>query len=139
MKLPLEFTGNYWLFMLRFWVRKSGDSGGNLDPNDQSLSGRSVTTTHDLNRHIVFEFIQKKKKSTNLSDSRCRESNIGLARVNETTAGLGYARPHTNAATSAAIANIRFEFIPHPPYRPDLAPSDFRLFSGLKEHLIISK
>jgi len=60
MKLPLEFTGNYWLFMVRFWVRKSGDNGGNLDPNDQSRSGRSVTTTHDLNRHIVFELIQKK-------------------------------------------------------------------------------
>ena len=137
MKLPLEFTRNYWLFMMHFWVKESRDSGGNLDPNDQSRSGRSITTTHDVNRHIVFELIQK--KSTNFSDSRCRESNIGLARVSEITAGLGYARPHTNAATSAAIANIRFEVVPHPLYRPDLAPSDFRLFSGLKEHLIISK
>jgi hypothetical protein len=103
MKLPLEFTGNYWLFIVRFGVRKSGNSGGNLDPNDQSRSGRSVTTTHDLNRHIVFELIKKK---SNFSDSSCRESNIRLVRVNEIIASLGYARPHTNAATSAAIANF---------------------------------
>jgi len=25
--------------------------------------------------------------------------------------------------------------MPHPPYSPDLAPSDFRLFPKLKEHL----
>jgi histone-lysine N-methyltransferase SETMAR len=32
-------------------------------------------------------------------------------------------RPHTSAATSAAIHSIRFEVVPHPPYSPDLAPS----------------
>jgi hypothetical protein len=92
---------------------KSGGSSGNLDSNDQSPSGRSVTTTRDLNRQIIVEII--KKKSTNFSDSRCRELNIGMARVNEIIAGLGYARPHTNAATTAAIANFRFEIVPQPP------------------------
>jgi len=37
-------------------------------------------------------------------------------------------------ATSAA-AECRYELLPHPPYSPDLAPSDFYLFPKLKEHL----
>ena len=57
---PIGIAGNYWRFMVHFWVRKSGDSDGNLDPKDQSRPGRCVTTTHDLNRYVVFELIQKK-------------------------------------------------------------------------------
>ena len=30
---------------------------------------------------------------------------------------------------------FHWELLPHPPYSPDLAPSDFFLFSKLKEHL----
>jgi histone-lysine N-methyltransferase SETMAR len=43
--------------------------------------------------------------------------------------------PHTSAATSAAVNSIRFEVVPHPPYSPYLAPSDFWLFGALKKHL----
>jgi histone-lysine N-methyltransferase SETMAR len=45
------------------------------------------------------------------------------------------ARSHTHAATSAAVESIGFEIVPHPPYRPDLALSDFWLFTALKKHL----
>jgi transposase len=61
--------------------------------------------------------------------------NIGLASVNQIIAGLDYARPHTNAATSAAIQNVRFEVVPHRPYRPDLVSPDFWLFAALKKYL----
>ena len=48
----------------------------------------------------------------------------------------GYgARPHTSAATRDAIQRLEFSVLPHPPYGPDLAPSDFHLFPKLKEHL----
>jgi histone-lysine N-methyltransferase SETMAR len=33
------------------------------------------------------------------------------------------------------LANLSFQFLDHPPYSPDLAPSDYRLFPGLKKHL----
>jgi transposase len=45
------------------------------------------------------------------------------------------ARPHTNATTSAAIESIRPEVVPHRPYSPDLAPSDFWLFAVLMKGL----
>ena len=45
------------------------------------------------------------------------------------------ARPHTSHATSSAVRELGFEIIPHPPYSPDLAPSDYWLFGPMKQHL----
>jgi histone-lysine N-methyltransferase SETMAR len=43
------------------------------------------------------------------------------------------ARPHTARSTVAAIQDLSFECLPHPPYSPDLASSDFHVFGPLKE------
>ena len=43
------------------------------------------------------------------------------------------ARPHTATATVSTIEELRFECIPHPPYSPYLAPSDFHAFGPLKD------
>lgn len=45
------------------------------------------------------------------------------------------ARPHTSFVTTAAIAHMGWSVVPHPPYSPDLAPSDFHLFPSMKESL----
>ena len=42
---------------------------------------------------------------------------------------------HKSAVAMAAIKDAGFELVDHPPYFPDLAPSDFRLFPNLKKHL----
>lgn len=42
---------------------------------------------------------------------------------------------HRSMLTMAKLNEIRFELLPHPPYSPDLAPSDYYLFSDLKQHL----
>ena len=42
---------------------------------------------------------------------------------------------HKSAVAMAAIQDAGFEILDHPPYSPDLAPSDFYLFPRLKEHL----
>jgi len=46
---------------------------------------------------------------------------------------LDNARPHTARSTVATIQDLSFECHPHPPYSPDLAPSDFHVFGPLKE------
>ena len=42
---------------------------------------------------------------------------------------------HTLQVAMAAATDCSFEVIPHPPYSPDLAPSDFCLFPKLKTNL----
>jgi len=43
------------------------------------------------------------------------------------------ARPHTARATVATMQDLSFKCLPHPPYSPDLAQSDFHVFVPLKE------
>jgi transposase len=45
------------------------------------------------------------------------------------------ARPHTARATIEALETLKFEVLSHPPYSPDLAPSDFIFFPHLKGDL----
>ena len=42
------------------------------------------------------------------------------------------ARPHTSRATIEALETQKSEVLSHPPYSPDLAPSDFHSFPHLK-------
>jgi histone-lysine N-methyltransferase SETMAR len=46
-----------------------------------------------------------------------------------------YARPHSANQTTATLRSFKWEVLQHPPYSPDLAPSDFHLFGPLKHHL----
>ena len=42
---------------------------------------------------------------------------------------------HKSMKTMVKLNDLRFELLPHPPYSPDLAPSDFYLFADLKKML----
>jgi len=42
---------------------------------------------------------------------------------------------HDNAPAHRALAYLGFQCLDHPPYSPDLAPSDYHLFPGLKKQL----
>jgi transposase len=43
------------------------------------------------------------------------------------------ARPHASLKAQEAITNLGWTVLPHTPYSPDLAPSDFHLFEALKD------
>ena len=45
------------------------------------------------------------------------------------------ARPHTARLTLETVEQLRLEVLPHPPYSPDLAPSDYHLFRPMKKML----
>lgn len=62
---------------------------------------------------------------------------ILVKRRRKTTDGFLYllqdnACPHTAHLTQAKIAEMHLNILPHPPYSPDLAPSDYYLFSPMK-------
>jgi len=40
---------------------------------------------------------------------------------------------HQALATQKKLAYLNFQYLDHPPYSPDLAPSDYHLFPGLKK------
>jgi len=49
---------------------------------------------------------------------------------------LHYNAPaHRALATQKKLAYLGFQCLDHPPYSPDLAPSDYHLFPGLKKQL----
>lgn len=45
------------------------------------------------------------------------------------------ARPHSAKLTKMVIQELGWEVLPHPPYSPDLAPSDYHLFRALSNNL----
>jgi transposase len=45
------------------------------------------------------------------------------------------ARPHTAARTRTLLEDFNWELSEHPPYNPDLAPSNYLLFTYLKNWL----
>jgi len=52
---------------------------------------------------------------------------------------LHKARFHTAARTNALIKLFNWEIFDHPPYSPDLAPSDHHLFTKMKVWLAIRR
>ena len=46
------------------------------------------------------------------------------------------ARPHTSLVTRQKLLKLGWDILPHPPYSPDLAPSDYFLFRSLQNSLI---
>ena len=44
-------------------------------------------------------------------------------------------RPHTSLVTRKKLLELGWEVMPHLPYSPDLAPSDYYLFRSLQSHL----
>ena len=46
------------------------------------------------------------------------------------------AKSHTSKITRQKLEEFGWEILPHPPYSPDLAPSDYHLFRSLRNHLV---
>ncbi|UYV76625.1 hypothetical protein LAZ67_14001499 [Cordylochernes scorpioides] len=45
------------------------------------------------------------------------------------------ARPHVAQVVKAALQELEWEVLQHPPYSPDLAPTDFHLFRSMSNHM----
>jgi histone-lysine N-methyltransferase SETMAR len=45
------------------------------------------------------------------------------------------ARPHVAKVVSRKIEQLGWQVLPHPPYSPDLAPTDYHLFRSLSNYL----
>ena len=49
------------------------------------------------------------------------------------------ARSHTARVPRQKLEELGWEVLPHPPYSPDLAPSDYHLFHSLRNHIVTKR
>lgn len=91
---------------------------------------------------LLIDYLEKGHTVTGLYYSqllkRLREA-IKEKRPGMLTRGVLFhhdnAPAHTSVLAMATIRDCGYELVPHPPYSPDLAPSDFHLFPKMKKAL----
>ena len=68
-------------------------------------------------------------------DKEIKEKRPELATLKGVIFHQDNARPHTSLVTRKKLLKLGWEVMPHPPYSPDLAPSDYHLFRSFQNHL----
>jgi len=97
----------------------------------------------DMEGVIYFELLETNQTIT--ADLYCeqlqrmREVLLRKRRISRTRNNVillhDNARPHVARLTQEKITQFGWEVLEHPPYSPDLAPSDYHLFRSLRNHL----
>jgi histone-lysine N-methyltransferase SETMAR len=95
---------------------------------------QGVLSAHFLNRGENVNSASYCEVLLKFRDAICRKRPGQLAR--EVLLRHNNIRPHTARATQERIQELQWELLEHPPYSPDLVPSDFHLFGPLKIHLV---
>ncbi|KAK6763441.1 hypothetical protein RB195_023947 [Necator americanus] len=82
-------------------------------------------------------FANFKNGDFNVDDSaRCgRPSDLDEERLTALLKENGMSRPHVAQVVKAAFQELEWEVLQHPPYSPDLAPTDYHLFRSLSNHM----
>jgi histone-lysine N-methyltransferase SETMAR len=76
---------------------------------------------------VTYADFLKKHLCPAIKSKRCGLLSTGVLSQHDN------AQPHTACSTVATIQDLSFECLPHPPYSPNLTPSDFHVFGPLKE------
>jgi len=86
------------------------------------------------------ETITANKYCTQIEEMHKKLAVICPAMVNRKTPILLHdnARPHVAQQTLEKLNNLKFETLPHPPYSPDLSPTDYHFFQAF-DHFLSGK
>jgi hypothetical protein len=107
----------------------------------QTLSTRKLMTTVFWDREgaLMVEFMQQ--GTTITSELYCKTLKKLLRATQKKRCGMlaygvvllhDYAHPHSAPGTRALLEHFNWELFDHPVYSPELAPSDYHLFTYLK-------
>lgn len=100
-----------------------------------------VTVFWDHLGPIHVEFMEKGSTRTITSNTYCETLKRLRKAIKDRRPGLlssgvilihDNARPHSANQTKQLLQSFKWDIFPHPPYSPDLAPSDYHLFPALK-------
>ena len=101
-----------------------------------------ATVFWDSEGVVLIDFLEGKKTVTGayyVEVLRKLRAKLAEKRPGKLHRGILFHHDNTPAHSSQIVRDVlrefRWELLPHPPYSPDLAPSDFFLFPKLKEHL----
>ncbi|KAJ4449394.1 hypothetical protein ANN_00793 [Periplaneta americana] len=113
-------------------------NNGRTNVHDETRPRRPSLITEDLKTKVNDRILQDRR--TSLDELHIAFPVISRSLLGEIVSQhLGYhkicARPHTAASTRELLDQFGWEIFDHPPYSPDLAPSDFHLFTKLKDFL----
>ena len=146
--ITVDETWVYWenegTFNNRTW-RASGDAPETVPSRNISSRKHLATIFWDSKGVILMEVLPRNQNMT--AEKYCQQLDNLVPAIRDKRRrllGNGFhnihflqdnARPHTAALTKEKLNSIGFLVLEHPPYSPDLAPSDFYLFSPLKRYL----
>jgi transposase len=86
-----------------------------------------LTGQKTINAQYYSTLLNEKVKSAIRLKRRKRQDSVFFLQDN--------ARPHTAALMMATSLKLKWDVLHHPPYSPDLAPSDYHLFGPMKKVL----
>ena len=103
-----------------------------------------LTAFWDCRGPLVMDFMPR---GATINADRCcstpsllraaiRKKRRGILDVDNVIILHDNARPHVANKTVNKLRKFYWEFLEHPPHSPDLAPSDFHLFSPLNKFLV---
>ena len=109
---------------------------------EKSAQKVMATIFWDSNGVILIDFLEGQKTITAIYYKSVLEklkTAIAAKRPGKLHRGVMFhhdnAPAHSSRLTRETLREFRWSVLPHPPYSPDLAPSDYFLFPKLKEHL----
>ena len=95
------------------------------------------------NEHVLVDVLEANKTINNINyNVKCLKPMIRALKSQRPVSGLSKirllhdnARPHVHSNVRNFLQKKGIKLIDHPPYSPDLAPSDFWLFDEIKRRL----
>lgn len=121
---------------------EAGGSAPKRPKSSQSAGKVMATVFWDAHGIVSLDFLEKGKTITGqyyaelldkLNDAiRTKRPHLAGKKV---LFHQDNAPAHNSMVAMAKLHQLRYELLPHPPYSPDLAPSDFFLFPNLKRYL----
>jgi histone-lysine N-methyltransferase SETMAR len=120
----------------------TGSHGPIKFKSERSVKNVMATIFWDCEGVILLDFLEDKKTITGpYYENVLRRLHDAIKRKRPGKLHKRVLFHHDNApahsltVASAALRQLKWEILPHPPYSPDLAPSDFFLFPNLKENI----
>jgi len=116
----------------RDWFRRFKD--GDFDVDDRPREGRPKTFEDaELNETITGE--RYRLQLMRLSGALRKKRPQYEQRHEKVILQHDNARPHVAKPVKTYLETLKWEVLPHPPYSPDIAPSDYYLFRSMAHGL----